>query len=264
MFSMQAVAHVLIGMLAPVGFALGGPLTLLRGPGSARNGAATLPGAADWLDTLLSLPAARLFAQPVIAGAIFAVAPFAFFFSPAFDLSVRYHWAHLAADVVFLTIGYAFAWAMVGVDPLPRPVSPLSRLGVLLAVMPSCVLLGAAMLGTGRILGDGAASANLYSALALPWVPSLSADQRLGGYLTLASAEAVLLLFLVVVVVRWVGAGDPDSRDYQALVDDVDRLRSGVRPEAAQPQAVEHHEQRRGGHGGAGDERVEQAGRGDG
>ncbi len=258
MFSLEAVAHVLVGMLAPLCFALGAPLTLVK---AAAPMAGALPGRREWVDLALASPLLRALTEPVVAGAAFALAPFGFFFSPLFELSVRYHWAHLAADSAFLVIGYLFAWVVVGADPVPYPASSLARLGVLLAVMPSCVLLGAAMIGVGHVLGDGAASANLYTAMALPWVSDLMGDQRWGGYLTLGSAEAVLLGVLVTVVVRWSRGADDDS--YQELVAEVARRRrSAERAEPAQPQAVEYHQQRGGGHGGAGDERVEQAGGG--
>lgn len=263
MFSLQMVAHMLIGMLAPILFALGAPLTLI-GTGIHPVDQRGLPSLWEWVEAMRVSAVARTLTHPVVAATTFAAAPFLLFLTVAFDLSVRYHWAHLAADAVFLVVGYLFAWVIVGVDPLPRPVSNLTRLVVLLAVMPSCIVFGAAVLGSARLLGDGYASANLYSALKLPWVPDLVADQRLGGYLAVVLAEAFLLPALAVLVVRWGRATGGDDETVRVLVEQVARRRSLDGTHTAQPQAVEHHQQRRGGHGGTGDERVEQPRGGDG
>jgi len=148
---------------------------------------------------------------------LFVGAPFLLYFTDAYDLTVRFHWAHLGMDLVFLVIGYLFAWTVVGADPAPDPASSLIRLGLLLVAMPFDVVLAAAIAGHGHLIGDGPASANLYTALDLPWVHSLAADQRLGAYLALAVSEVVMFAMLVVVVVRWRPSA-PD-RDYEAVVE---------------------------------------------
>jgi cytochrome c oxidase assembly factor CtaG len=148
---------------------------------------------------------------------------------------------------------------VVGVDETPRPAPALLRVGLLLVAMPFDVVFAAAILASRHIIGNGTLSANLYQALALPWVPSLAADQRLGAYLALAVSEAIMLAALAVVVVRWRPA-EPDDA-YQALLDTLARQRSAPGgAETAQPQAVGDDEQRRQRHGAAGDQRIEQPG----
>jgi cytochrome c oxidase assembly factor CtaG/putative copper export protein len=210
MFSVEAADHMLIGMLAPMLLALGAPLTLAR----AAVRPSGLPGPREWLT---GPGRGRLATQPLLVTVLFVGAPFLFYFTDAYDVTVRFHWAHLGMDLVFLVIGYLFAWTVVGADPTPAPAPSLIGLGLLLAAMPFDVVFAAAVLASRHVLGNGSAGANLYSALALPWVPSLAADQRLGAYLALAISEAVMLAMLVVVVLRWRPAA-PDQ-DYQELAD---------------------------------------------
>jgi cytochrome c oxidase assembly factor CtaG len=148
---------------------------------------------------------------------LFIGAPFLLYFTDAYDLTVRFHWAHLGMDLVFLAIGYLFAWTVVGADPVPEPAPSLIRLGLLLVAMPFDIVLAASIAGSGHLIGNGSASASLYGALDLPWVHSLAAEQRLGAYLALGVSEVVMFAMLVVVVIRWRPTA-PD-RDYQALVE---------------------------------------------
>ena len=221
MFSIQAVAHMLVGMLAPIGLALGAPLTLadsalpVAGPDD-------LPGPIEWLAALRDSAAVRIGTHPLICTAIFVGAPFLLYFTQAFDVTVRFHWAHMAMDAIFLVIGYLFAWMVIGPDPVPRPVPNLMRLGLLLAVMPADVLFTALIVASRHVIGNGNAGANMYTALDLPWVHSLAADQHMGGYLALAVSEASLLVMLAVLARRW--AGDDDlGGDYTAIIDAVAR-----------------------------------------
>ena len=226
MFSVQAVAHMLVGMLAPIGLALGAPLTLAESA-LAPAGSDDLPGPVEWLLALRDSAVVRIGTHPLIGTAIFVGAPFLLYFTEAFDVTVRFHWAHMAMDAIFLVIGYLFAWMIIGPDPVPRPVPNLMRLGLLLAVMPADVLFTAAIVANRHIIGNGNAGANMYTALGLPWVHSLAADQRLGGYLALAVSEVSLLVMLAVLARRW--AGDDDlGGDYTAIIDAVARRATTV------------------------------------
>jgi putative copper resistance protein D len=255
MFSVHLAAHMLVGMLVPILLVLGAPISLV---------ASILPrtgGAWRCLRALRDSAGLRCATHPAVAATLFVTAPFLLYFTDLFDLAARFHWAHVASNLAFLALGYLFAWVAIGPDPLPREVPQLARLGMLLAAMPFDVLFGALVLGSHRILGNGAAGANMYSALGLPWVPSLAADQRLAGALALVLGELALLIALVAVVAGWRRAERRDDTGYDELLA---ALRSAGRNasfgpgEPPQPQAVGHHQQRGQGHRRAGDQRVEQ------
>jgi putative copper resistance protein D len=221
MFSLHITAHMLIGMLAPILFALGGPLTLAR--------QAAPPAASHWLDALGESAAVRALTQPIAALTVFAGAPFALYFTGLFDAAVRFHWAHLIIDAVFLVIGYLFVWPVIGVDPTPRPLPNLARLGMVLAAMPFDILFGALLISTHRVIGNGSAGSNFYQALALPWVHSLLADQRTAGEIALAVGEVCLLLVIAALLLRWQRVDEPADEagldDYQRILAELARHR---------------------------------------
>jgi cytochrome c oxidase assembly factor CtaG len=219
-FSVHLSTHMLLSMTAPLLLALGGPLELVRSP---RLRAVADSAALRWLT------------QPIVALLLFAGAPFALYFTGLFDAAVRFHWAHQAIEWVFLAIGYLFAWSVVGTDPTPRPLPNLARLGMVLAAMPADVVFGALVIGSRTVIGDGPAGDNFYTALALPWVPNLLADQRLAGELALLISELSLFVALAALLLRWQRV---DADDLAPTV-----LPVRPRAEPAQPQAVGHHEQ---------------------
>ncbi|WP_461142918.1 cytochrome c oxidase assembly protein [Salinifilum aidingensis] len=201
MFSAHLVSHMLVSMAVPVLLALGGPLTLLRTCG--RGGSAQLPGASDWADLLQDSRAVRWLTHPLVALVLFAGSPFLLYFTDLFDALVRYHWGHIFINAWFLVVGYLFAWPLIGADRAPRPLPSIARLGMLLAAMPADIVFGALVIGTDREIGNGPAASNMYEALALPWVPDLLADQRLGGILALVIGELVLFGMLAALLARW-------------------------------------------------------------
>jgi putative copper resistance protein D len=250
MFSVQAAAHMLVGMLAPILLVLGAPLSLAAAALRPATGD-QLPGVREWLVAARDSAVLRLVTHPLVGASVFIGAPFLLYFTPALDVTVRFHWAHLAMDLLFLLIGYLFAWMIIGPDPLPRPIPPLMRLGLLLAVMPADIVFAASVLSSHRVLGDGLAGANLYTALDLPWVASLAADQRLGAYLLLGIGEASVLLVLVVLVAQWRHDADDDANGYAAVTAALRRRASDGTPagdgelphraEATQPQTIRDH-----------------------
>ncbi|TNC20202.1 cytochrome c oxidase assembly protein [Amycolatopsis alkalitolerans] len=214
MFSMHMAAHMLLSMLAPALLVLGGPLTLVR---TARPVGTGLPGLRDWLDLVRDSTLVRALTHPFVVLVLFAGSPFALYFTGLFDAAARFHWAHLAIDAWFLGVGYLFLWPVIGVDAAPRPLPNAARLGLLLAAMPADILFGAVVLGTSRLIGNGVASAQMYSALALPWVPDLHADQRLAGLLALVVGELTLLVVLGALIGRWARVDADDEPELTGL-----------------------------------------------
>lgn len=160
---------------------------------------------------------------------MFAGAPFLLYFTDVFDVLVRFRWGHLLINAVFLGIGYLFFWVVAGEDPGPRPLPGIARLGLLLAAMPADVVFGAFLISTGRIVGNGLASSNMYQALALPWVHDLAADQRAGGLIALVLNEIALAVVLVALLVRWNRDGGTGFAGYDGLARGLRERRETVR-----------------------------------
>jgi cytochrome c oxidase assembly factor CtaG len=206
LFSIHMASHMLVGFVVPTLLALGGPLTLARRSG--RPTPSGLPGASEWIDLLEATPLTRFVTHPLAALGLLVGTPFVIYFGGVFDAAARFHWAHIGLDSLFLGVGYVFAWVVVGVDPLPRPLPNLARLGMLIAAAPFCAVFAGLVITDHRVIGNGLAAGNMYSALLL-WPHSLLKDQRLGGVIALVIGDATLFAALVVLLVRW-RRGDDD------------------------------------------------------
>jgi cytochrome c oxidase assembly factor CtaG/putative copper export protein len=206
MFSMHMVSHMMLSMLAPALLVLGGPVTLalrvLRPAGAQRP-----PGPREWLLAAVSSPVTRVLAHPVVALALFVGSFYVLYFSGLFDAALSSHWAHLAMNAHFLVVGYLFYWLVIGVDPAPHRLPPPARLGLVFASLPFHAFFGIILMNMATVIGS-----QFYGALALPWVPDLLADQRLGGGLAWASGEIPLLVVLVALLVQWARADERAAR----------------------------------------------------
>ena len=197
MFSMHMVGHMLLSMLAPILLVLGAPVTLaLRAlPAAGRD---EPPGPREWLLAALHSRVSRVLTNPFVATALFVVGFYGLYFSGLFDAVVDSHGAHLAMNLHFLLSGYLFYWVVIGVDPTPRPIPPLAKLGVVFASLPLHAFFGVVLMGMSTVLG-----ADFYRSLKLDWHTDLLGDQKLGGGIAWAAGEVPLVIVLVALFVQW-------------------------------------------------------------
>ena len=197
MFSMHMVGHMLLSMLAPILLVLGAPVTLaLRAlPAAGRD---EPPGPREWLLAALHSRVSRVLTNPFAATALFVVGFYGLYFSGLFDAVVDSHGAHLAMNLHFLLSGYLFYWVVIGVDPTPRPIPPLAKLGVVFASLPLHAFFGVVLMGMSTVLG-----ADFYRSLKLDWHTDLLGDQKLGGGIAWAAGEVPLVIVLIALFVQW-------------------------------------------------------------
>ena len=197
MFSVHMISHMTLNMLAPVLLTMGGPVTLalraLRPAGRTRPA-----GPREWLTQALGSPLLRALTHPLVTLALFVGSFYLLYFTGLFEAALRFHWAHQLMNVHFLAVGYLFFWPLVGVDRAPVRLPPPGRLAVLLAAMPFHAFFGVALMSTDTLLGG-----DFYRFLALPWLPDLLADQRVGGGIAWATGELPVLLVVIVLLVQW-------------------------------------------------------------
>lgn len=206
MFSVHMGSHMLLSMVIPVMFALGGPVTLaLRALPVA--GKTAPPGPREWLLAFVHSRVSRVLTQPVIALVLFVGSFYLLYFSGLFDAALKFHWAHLAMNAHFLLTGYLFYWPVIGVDPAPRKMPHLAKLGMMFASMPFHAFFGIVLMSMQTVMGE-----QFYQALKLPWVDDLLLDQRLGGGIAWASGELPVLLVLIALLVQWARADERDAR----------------------------------------------------
>lgn len=197
MFSMHMAAHMMLSMLIPVLLVLGGPITLLLRVLPAA-GKGDPPGLREWVQIALHSKFSRFLTHPLVATSLFIGGFYGLYLSGLYDASVDVHAAHLAMNLHFLLSGYLFYWVVIGIDPSPRRLPPVAKLGIVLVSLPLHAFFGVILMGTKSILGE-----KFYSNLALPWRIDLAADQHMGGAITWATGELPLLVVMIALVVQW-------------------------------------------------------------
>lgn len=206
MFSVHMVAHMGLSMLVPILLVLGAPVSLaLRAlPAAGRDDP---PGMREWVLAALHSRYSRFVTNPIVATALFVAGFYGLYLSNLFDIAVGSHAGHLAMNVHFLLSGYLFYWIVIGVDPTPRPIPPLAKVGVVFASLPLHAFFGVVLMGTRRVLG-----ADYYRSLGLSWHTDLLGDQRLGGGIAWAAGEMPLVIVMMALLVQWARSDDRTAR----------------------------------------------------
>jgi putative copper resistance protein D len=197
MFSMHMAAHMLLSMLVPILMVLGAPTTLaLRALPTA--GKDSPPGPREWLLAGLHSGWSRFFTHPVVATIVFVAGFYALYLGGIFDAAVSHHGAHVLMNLHFLMSGYLFYWVVIGIDPTPRQVPPLGKIGMVFASIPLHAFFGVVLMGMSTVLGE-----RFYRSLQLPWLTDLLADQHLGGSIAWAAAEIPLVVVMMALLIQW-------------------------------------------------------------
>lgn len=199
MFSVHMVTHMVLNMGVPVLLVLGAPMTLLLRAVPAA-GKDALPGPREWVLALLHSRPAAILAHPATALTLFVVSLYGLYFTTLFENLIRYHWGHVLMNVHFLIIGYLYYWGIIGIDPGPRRLPHLGRLGVLFAIMPFHAFFGVAVMSMSTVIGD-----RFYAQLELPWPVDLLGDQHMGGGIAWVSGEVPILLVVGALLTQWAG-----------------------------------------------------------
>lgn len=202
------IAHMLLGMVAPIGIVLGAPITLaLRTLPQGRT--ADERGVRGTLIALLHSRPAGIFTNPVVILALFDGSLFVLYMTPLFGSLMQSHLGHLAMSVHFLLAGILFFHVIIGIDPNPRKVPHIVRIVILFAAMSIHAFFAIALISTSTLLDQG-----YFLSLRTPWNLDLLADQRAGGSIAWAMGEIPILLALVATFIQWMR---DDSRETKRI-----------------------------------------------
>jgi putative copper resistance protein D len=152
--------------------------------------------------------------NPVVATVLFVAGFYGLYLSSLFDTAVGSHAGHLAMNLHFLLSGYLFYWIVIGVDPTPRPIPPLAKVGVVFASLPLHAFFGVILMGTRKVLG-----ADYYRSLGLSWHTDLLGDQRLGGGIAWAAGELPLVIVMLALLVQWARSDKRTARRLDRAAD---------------------------------------------
>jgi len=207
-FSYHMIAHMVLGMIAPIGIVLGAPITLaLRTLPQARQSSER--GVRGTLLTALHSKLAVIFTNPITALALFDGSLFVLYFTDLFGSMMQSHEGHLLMNIHFILTGVLFFHVVLGIDPNPRRIPHLVRIVIVLAAMSIHAFFSVALMSSTTLIDKG-----YFASLKTPWLNDFLADQRLGGSVGWAMGEIPILLALVVTFISWV---KDDSREARRI-----------------------------------------------
>jgi putative membrane protein len=206
LFSMHVVQHVLLGMVAPVLFALGAPVTLALQSAHA-------PTKTVLRRALDSAPAAVI-TNPLVATALFIVTLPALYFTPIYEWSLQYPVVHAWLHMHFVVVGVVFAEAVVGLDFNRHRIGYPARLGLVVATVPLHAFLSVVLLSSTTVF-----AADVYASTGRTWGASSLADQRTGAGILWATGELFGLFLGGVVLARWMAHSEREARRHDRLLD---------------------------------------------
>jgi putative copper resistance protein D len=213
MFSVHMGVHMLLSMLAPILLVLGAPVTLaLRALPPA--GAGNPPGPREWLQTFTHSRVVRMSTHPLMALGMYIASFYVLYFTGLYAAAASSHWAHLVMNAHFILMGYVYYWLIIGIDPAPRRLPYLGKLGLLLAAMPFHAFFGISLMGSTTVIGG-----DFFRSLALPFVPDLLADQRTAGALAWAAGEIPMAVVLIALLVQWSRSDAREARRFDRKAD---------------------------------------------
>lgn len=181
LFSAHLLQQLLLTLVAPLLIVLAAPLTLaLRAlPTSTDPG---WPGTRERLRSVAGSRTRLLLTRPPVAAVLLAGTGFLLYLTGLYELTLRSHAAHLVMIGSFLAVGGLFFWAVLGVDPgprpaggpaVPRPDGGPARLLAVVLLLAAQIALGLLLAGSGTLLAP-----DWFTALARPWGDPPLADQQ--------------------------------------------------------------------------------------
>lgn len=213
LFSVHAVQHLLLGLVAPMLLVLGAPIALAL-QASPRHVQTSLVG------VIHSRPVEAI-THPLVVWLLFAGSMFVLYLTPLYDLTLRNVWVHQLVHAHMLIVGSLFFVLVIGDVPLRWRMAHPMRLLFVLLLVPIHAVLGIAIMNADPVIGSP-----FYTELARDWGPSTTADQLLGGGALWAGHELVLVALLLVAVSQWLDHEETLGRRYDRVSRSVPGSRS--------------------------------------
>ena len=207
-FEYHMIAHMVIGMVAPIGLVLGAPITLaLRTLPQGRTPEER--GIRGMLIAFLHSRYSLLLTNPLTALALFDGSLFVLYFTNLFGNLMQSHVGHLFMNIHFLLAGFLFFHVIIGIDPNPRKIPHLVRIVILFAAMSIHAFFAIALLATTTIIDQG-----YYGSLKTPWLGDLLADQHAAAAIAWGMGEVPIILALIATFIQWMR---DDSREAKRI-----------------------------------------------
>jgi cytochrome c oxidase assembly factor CtaG len=201
LFWVLALQVLLVLMVVPFFLAAGRPATVLR--------AALGTVGRSRLDRVLASPAARVLAHPAATSVAMLATPWLLYVTPWYLAALRHPVVGSTTTAVLLLVGFAYFYARLQTDPVPRRYSQL--ISLVISIVES---LGDGLLGIVLWLGPLIA-ASYYQGIDRHWGPSPRVDQSIGAGILWIVGD-VLGVGFIIVLMRFFSA---DERARAVAVD---------------------------------------------
>ena len=211
MFSAHMTVHMILAMVVPILLPLGAPLTLalrsLNPNETVKNNDSQVRNIRDWIVALINSKYLHTFSHPIISFFLFAGSTWILYFSPVLTILMESHLGHLFMHVHFVLVGYLFFWNILGIDPSPRKIPDVLRLGLVFAAAVFHGIFGFITYSSDTPVGGG-----WFSKIAPSWLPNQIQDQKLGGGIAWGFGELPTVLVLGILVYQWASRDERLSR----------------------------------------------------
>ena len=203
LLSAHMVQHMILSMVVPLALALGAPVTLaLR----------TLPRRPRrWLLAVLHSRFATVLSFAPLAFALYVVSPWALYFSPWYEASLRSAYVHEMMHVHLVMVGSLFFWPLMGLDPVPGRVGWPFRLLLVMMTLPFHAFLGVTIMGQSTLIAG-----DWYLALREgpmgAWLPDAMDDQHTAGGILWATGDLIGVMFFFVLFIQWVRSSMAEAK----------------------------------------------------
>jgi cytochrome c oxidase assembly factor CtaG len=196
-FEYHMIAHMLLGMIAPIGLVLGAPITLaLRTLPQSRDGQER--GVRTMALSVLHSRYSKILTNPITALALFDGSLFVLYFTDLFGTLMQNHAGHILMNIHFILVGFLFFNVIIGIDPNPKRYPHILRIVILFGAMSLHAFFSIALMSQTSLIDGG-----YYESLRTPWITSALDDQNAGGSVGWAMGEIPMLLALISTFILW-------------------------------------------------------------
>ena len=214
LFSAHMIEHMLLTMLVPVGIVLAAPVTLVARAIEVRKDGSR--GMREWFLGIVHSKWVGLVGHPLVSTVVFALSLMVFYYSPLLSWATTTHLGHQWMVLHFLTSGYLFVQALIGVDPSPHRTAYPVRMILLMATMGFHAFFGLSLMtGTGLLLPEW------FGAMGRTWGDTPIVDQQAGGGIAWGIGELPTLILSGLVILSWIRSDEREAKrsDRQAVRD---------------------------------------------
>jgi cytochrome c oxidase assembly factor CtaG/uncharacterized membrane protein len=211
---LHMVQHMTMAMMAPMLMVLGGPATLaLR---ALKPSTGTQRGPREWVVWGLHSRIARIVTSPFFVFPLFSLSLFVLYFTPLLSFLMGSHVGHVAMQFHFIASGYLFAWIIMGIDPVPKPLPYSARFALVLLALGVHGFFAVIVMMSSQPLAP-----EWYSIVRPDWVTDPVADTVFGGQVAWGISEIPMLFMVIVLTWHWMQRDERDARrhDRQAARD---------------------------------------------